>query len=243
VLSCLPCTTDEWAISLHSVLRVMTFMSGAAVVARAWSNYADGQICAQHPEESPRYYGCLSGVAQLVLLSVTRFSAGCVLAALFIVFFTKVSQQCEDKSSLLYYVLHCRTRTRKTVVVLPKDSLAAHCTVAGIECVADTILHITCFCCAQMHNSRRFLQGSFLGSLIDFEPTHELHTEFGFVSLFGAVVHAGGWIANLILAGQGKFTYMSQVQLDLNKCTKHLQGAHLTNVTYYSMFMNYRVLC
>jgi hypothetical protein len=166
-----------------------------------------------------------------------------VLAALFIVFFTKVSQQCTDKSSLLYYMLHLRTRMRKTVVVLSKESLAAHCTVADIVCVADTTLHTTLSCCAQMHNSRRFLQGSFLGSLIDFEPTHELHTEFGFVSLFGAVVHAGGWIANLILAGQGKFTYISQVQLRLNSCTKHLQHTQLTNMTYYLMFIDNRVFC
>jgi hypothetical protein len=63
----------------------------------------------------------------------------------------------------------------------------------------------------QMHNTRRLIQGSFLGALIDFEPTHELHTEFGCVVLFGAVLHAAGWIANLSAAGQGKFIYMSTV--------------------------------
>jgi hypothetical protein len=62
-----------------------------------------------------------------------------------------------------------------------------------------------------MHNTRRLIQGSFLGALIDFEPTHQLHTEFGCVVLFGAILHGAGWIVNLSVAGQGKFVYMSTV--------------------------------
>jgi hypothetical protein len=62
-----------------------------------------------------------------------------------------------------------------------------------------------------MHNTRRLIQGSFLGALIDFEPTHELHTEFGCVVLFGALLLGAGWIVNLSVAGQGKFVYMSTV--------------------------------
>jgi hypothetical protein len=126
-------------------------------------------------------------------------------------------------------VFQTQCSKHKTTVTLLQQTVAAHFTPAYMSCLADTTalpllllllyVQINVCHCAQMHNSRRFLQGSFLGSLIDFEPTHELHTEFGFVSLFGSIVHAGGWVANLIIAGQGTFIYMSQVLLKLNICS------------------------
>eukprot|EP00953_Heterococcus_sp_UTEX-ZZ885_P013327 7618-Heterococcus_DN1.PRE.4 len=81
--------THDWALSLHFFLRVITALSGAAVAAVEWSKYKDGRICADYSPESDRYYGCLSGPGHLVLLTITRVSAGAVLAALCIVFFTK----------------------------------------------------------------------------------------------------------------------------------------------------------
>jgi hypothetical protein len=102
-------------------------MSGAAVVARAWGNYKDGQICAEHPEDSPRYYGCLSGITQLVLLSITRFSAGCVLAALFIVFFTKVSQQCTSTQQVCILTMpHMQNAKPKRRATCHKNPLHCH---------------------------------------------------------------------------------------------------------------------
>jgi hypothetical protein len=65
--------------------------------------------------------------------------------------------------------------------------------------------------CMQLHNTRRLVQASVLGSLIDFEPTHTLHTEFGMIALVCSFVHATGWIVRIVQYGTTGFLLYNQV--------------------------------
>jgi hypothetical protein len=63
----------------------------------------------------------------------------------------------------------------------------------------------------QLHNTRRLVQASVLGSLIDFEPTHTLHTQFGMIALACSFIHAVGWIVRIVHYGTAGFLYHHQV--------------------------------
>ena len=62
-----------------------------------------------------------------------------------------------------------------------------------------------------MHSTRRIVQGSFLGSLIDFEPTHGLHVEFGYYVLIFGILHSAGWMVRIIQHGTGGFLLHNRV--------------------------------
>jgi hypothetical protein len=78
-------------VSLITVLRLLTLLSGVAVAANEWSHYKDGKICSRYLKPQDTYYICAETHWQLAVLTATRVSAGAVLACLVIVFFTKVS--------------------------------------------------------------------------------------------------------------------------------------------------------
>jgi TRAP-type uncharacterized transport system fused permease subunit len=78
-------------VSLITVLRLLTLLSGLAVAANEWSYYKDGKICGRYLKPGDTYFICAGTVWQLAVLTATRISAGAVLACLVIVFFTKVS--------------------------------------------------------------------------------------------------------------------------------------------------------
>jgi TRAP-type uncharacterized transport system fused permease subunit len=78
-------------VSLITVLRLLTLLSGLAVAANEWSHYKDGKICSRYLKPEDTYFICAGTVWQLAVLTATRVSAGAVLACLVIVFFTKVS--------------------------------------------------------------------------------------------------------------------------------------------------------
>jgi TRAP-type uncharacterized transport system fused permease subunit len=78
-------------VSLITVLRLLTLLSGLAVAAYEWSHYKGGKICSRYLKPEDTYYICAETHWQLAVLTATRISAGAVLACLVIVFFTKVS--------------------------------------------------------------------------------------------------------------------------------------------------------
>jgi hypothetical protein len=102
---------DPCVVSLIVVLRMVTVLAGLVVAAIEWSHYENGRICSRYvPPESPHYI-CAGNFWQLATLTITRISAGVVLAALMVVLTSK------------------------------------------------------------LQNSKRVVQASFVGSVIDFEPS------------------------------------------------------------------------
>ena len=81
---------DPCVISLIVVLRIVTVLAGVIVAAIEWSHYTNGRICSRYvPPESP-YYICAGNIWQLATLTITRFSAGVILAALIVVLTSKL---------------------------------------------------------------------------------------------------------------------------------------------------------
>eukprot|EP00953_Heterococcus_sp_UTEX-ZZ885_P009112 5405-Heterococcus_DN1.PRE.1 len=173
---------DPCVVSLIVVLRMVTVLAGLVVAAIEWSHYENGRICSRYvPPESP-YYICAGNIWQLATLTITRISAGVVLAALMVVLTSK------------------------------------------------------------LQNTKRLVQASFVGSVIDFEPSdmyamldsevdysapdcshrvmhmlashasvHKLHTEFGIVAAIASVLHSAGWIARIVQYNTTAFLWETQI--------------------------------
>ncbi|CAM9835242.1 unnamed protein product, partial [Choristocarpus tenellus] len=130
-----PCLSPRHhLLSFRTILALCTLGSGVFVPAFTWINHYEGeakQIC-------PKRILCASSLFELVMITISRFSAGITIPSM-------------------------------VIAVLSKAN-----------------------------NARTFVQHSSIGTAVDFEPTHSLHTLYGNIFLWASVVHSFGQIARIV---------------------------------------------